>query len=210
MANTTDPSAPDAFAAQVTEWYQQFLHRDPSPAEIEVHRNNPGGLDGVYGAIAQSKEATNYTAPAAASAGAGTSGRDRAAAYYTSKGVTPFPTSLDYWDSKWNDWGKTDPTYFDQRVAQADEFTGVGPNYNWQAAGGKDPGTSAAASKAAGRSMLAPTLADLTPAGTPAQQPTPTTGVPPATTPTAPQVSQAYNGLTLNDLMRQAQYAAPR
>jgi hypothetical protein len=67
--NTTDPpahsaapastSVPAAFAAQVKAWYQQFLHRVPSDAEIQSHYKNPSGLDGVYGAIANSKEAND-------------------------------------------------------------------------------------------------------------------------------------------------------
>lgn len=63
--------------------------------------------------------------------------------YFSSRGVTPFATSPDYWAAKWNEWGKNDPAYFKSRLAQADEFTGKGPNYDWQAAGQKDPGTAA-------------------------------------------------------------------
>lgn len=66
------------------------------------------------------------------------------AAYYASRGVTPFATSVDYWASKWpalvargEELG--DPNYAMNRLAAADEFTGVGPNYDWQAANAKDP-----------------------------------------------------------------------
>lgn len=91
--------------------------------------------------IPQPPAAPAVTAPPS-SAASGQTGRQRAAAYFASKGVTPFPTSLDSWDRYWNQWGKDDPAYFDQRLAQADEFTGKGPNYDWQAAGQRDPGTS--------------------------------------------------------------------
>lgn len=79
------------------------------------------------------------------------------AGYYASRGVTPFATSVDYWNQKWNEWGKNDPTYFQSRLAQADEFTGVGPNYNWQAAGAANPGTS-------GGGVAAPAAAPAAPA----------------------------------------------
>ncbi len=61
--------------------------------------------------------------------------------YFKSRGVEPFPTSVDYWVQKWNEWGSKDPAYFEKRLAEADEFTGVGANYDWQKAGKTDPGT---------------------------------------------------------------------
>lgn len=67
---------------------------------------------------------------------------NRVTQYFQSRGVAPFATSPAYWAQKWNEWGKNDPAYFEQRLAQADEFTGKGPNYDWQAAGQRDPGTS--------------------------------------------------------------------
>jgi hypothetical protein len=48
------------------------------------------------------------------------------AAYYTARGVTPNPSSVAYWASKWNEFGAKDPAYFNQRLGQADEFTGGG------------------------------------------------------------------------------------
>lgn len=106
-----------------------------------VARNDPaGGGTGTQGgstAPAPTAAASpDYSTPAGISA------------YYASRGVSPFPTSVDYWVGKYNDWGKNDPTYFQSRLAQADEFTGVGPNYDWQAAGKADPGTSAASTAA--------------------------------------------------------------
>ena len=48
------------------------------------------------------------------------------ASYYQSQGKTPLPTSVDYWVSKWNEFGARDPEYFNRRLAQADEFGGGG------------------------------------------------------------------------------------
>lgn len=48
------------------------------------------------------------------------------AAYYKARGVTPNPTSVDYWASKWNEFGAQDPEYFNRRLSQADEFGGGG------------------------------------------------------------------------------------
>ena len=44
--------------------------------------------------------------------------------YFAARGVTPNPTSVDYWAQKWNEFGAKDPTYFNTRLAQADEFGG--------------------------------------------------------------------------------------
>jgi hypothetical protein len=63
--------------------------------------------------------------------------------YFTSRGVTPFPTSVDYWKARWSEWGSRDPEYFFKRLSQADEFTGAGANYDWQAAQGLAPATAA-------------------------------------------------------------------
>ncbi len=46
--------------------------------------------------------------------------------YYASRGVTPNPTSVDYWTQKWGEFGNSDPAYFSQRLSQADEFGGGG------------------------------------------------------------------------------------
>ena len=45
-------------------------------------------------------------------------------AYFAARGVTPNPTSVDYWAQKWNEFGANDPTYFNMRLSQADEFGG--------------------------------------------------------------------------------------
>ena len=46
-------------------------------------------------------------------------------AYFQSRGVTPSGTSPSYWAQKWNEWGKTDPAYFFQRLQNAEEFGGA-------------------------------------------------------------------------------------
>jgi hypothetical protein len=50
--------------------------------------------------------------------------RSQVAAYFQSRGVTPNPTSVDYWAQKWGEFGRNDPAYFNKRLAQADEFRG--------------------------------------------------------------------------------------
>lgn len=59
------------------------------------------------------------------------------AAYFTSRGVTPAPTSVAYWEDKWNQWGKADPKTFFERLAQADEFGGQNPHPEGGGAGGQ-------------------------------------------------------------------------
>lgn len=49
---------------------------------------------------------------------------ERVRQYFASRGVTPNPTSPDYWAGKWQEWGSKDPAYFLQRLATADEFGG--------------------------------------------------------------------------------------
>lgn len=46
----------DAFAQQVLAWYHEHLGRRPGAAEIDGHRGNPGGLEGVLAAILGSQE----------------------------------------------------------------------------------------------------------------------------------------------------------
>lgn len=98
----------------------------------------------------------DWLKPAAPAAAPAAPAAPDIAGYYASRGVTPYATSVDYWNQKWNEWGKNDPAYFQSRLAQADEFTGVGPNYNWQAAGAANPGTSAASAGAPPASAAAP------------------------------------------------------
>lgn len=52
--------------------------------------------------------------------------RSQVADYFKARGVTPNPTSVDYWASKWNEFGSKDPGYFNMRLANADEFGGGG------------------------------------------------------------------------------------
>lgn len=58
---------PPAFVDQVTKWYKELLgpDRTPSAEEVQSHYGNPSGLDGVYGTIANSKEAAAYKLKAA-------------------------------------------------------------------------------------------------------------------------------------------------
>lgn len=44
--------------------------------------------------------------------------------YFAYRGVSPLPTSVDYWVGKWGEWGNRDPNYFQQRLSIADEFGG--------------------------------------------------------------------------------------
>lgn len=140
----TDPAIPAGTPATVN----QNPYFDPN-TNIVPGKDIP--LKGTTTAAPTTPTATSpdYSTPAGISA------------YYASRGVSPFPTSVDYWVGKWNEWGKNDPAYFQSRLAQADEFTGVGPNYDWQAAGKADPGTSAAgaAAPAAVAASVAPPAA---------------------------------------------------
>lgn len=47
---------------------------------------------------------------------------DRVNQYFKGRGVTPNASSPQYWVDRWNEWGKNDPGYFEQRLANADEF----------------------------------------------------------------------------------------
>lgn len=49
--------------------------------------------------------------------------RNQLSAYYASRCVVPYPTSIEYWVTQWHNWGNRDPEYFWRRVALADEFT---------------------------------------------------------------------------------------
>ena len=64
--------------------------------------------------------------------GAGSSWGDPGtlAAFFQSKGVTPFPTSIESWSRYWNEWGKNDPEYFWRRLQGAEEFGGGGGGGN--------------------------------------------------------------------------------
>lgn len=54
--------------------------------------------------------------------------------YFTSQGVGTDETP--YWQQKWNEWGSTDPDYFNRRLQQADVFGGSHGNDFAGAAGG--------------------------------------------------------------------------
>lgn len=141
-----DPSAPPPIDVNLTppQW-NDFPTTPASGPTVPVPNDQQGPvIDGPGGgpapAAAAPAPAPNPTPqPAATNAAVPGEGRSRAAAFFQSKGVEPFPTSLDSWERYWQTWGYKDPAYFNQRLAQADELTGVGPNYDWQAAGKKDP-----------------------------------------------------------------------
>ena len=63
--------------------------------------------------------------------------------YYAGRGVTPYPTSVDYWTNRYNDFGNRDPEYFMRYLSNAEEFTG-GPQQTAQAMWGGGGGGSGA------------------------------------------------------------------
>ena len=44
--------------------------------------------------------------------------------WFAAKGITPFSGSADYWRQKWNEYGRANPSYFLQRLNQAEEIIG--------------------------------------------------------------------------------------
>jgi hypothetical protein len=143
------PTRPDRYN-QVAGWYDQYLGRNGnySSDEISSWANNPNDDAWVENQLKNSQEAQNYrnsrSGPPPPPGGGG-GGNDwstgdwdanRVRSYFQSRGVSPFDSSPDYWAGKWNEWGKNDPAEFVRRLGIADEFTGVGPNYDWQAAQG--------------------------------------------------------------------------
>jgi hypothetical protein len=61
------------------------------------------------------------------------------ASFYQSNGVTPAPTSIDYWTNEWNTWGKSDPNYFWTRISANDEFVAAGKAKPYGGTGGDGP-----------------------------------------------------------------------
>lgn len=55
----------DAKAAQIKAWYQQYLGRDASDAEVATHSRNPYGMDAVLQTIRGSQEAATRNGQAA-------------------------------------------------------------------------------------------------------------------------------------------------
>jgi len=107
QGNYTAPSAPaeDAFARQVTQWYQQYLGRTPSAQEIESHRSNPGGLAAVQQVI--TKAAGTPAEPNAPKSGGSGNPMDKAwvgeqvkAAFQKGYGRAPNQSEVDYWVDK--------------------------------------------------------------------------------------------------------------
>lgn len=102
--------------------YQDAYKNLQSMPTVNTYNPAIGGLSQVQNPY--------YQAPTPTSGGAGDIG-SQISGYYASRGVSPYPTSVDYWTQKWNEWGQKDPNYFWQRLSQADEFGGGG-----QASGG--------------------------------------------------------------------------
>ncbi len=121
------------------------IYRDPQTGQqvfVPPGQTRDGGLQPGYhwewsGGVTGGKHAVadNGTTGAGAGANAGptpsfTSGmtpdqvRQAVTQFYSSKGVTPNPTSIDYWTQKYQEFGNSDPGYFTQRLGQADEFGG--------------------------------------------------------------------------------------
>lgn len=70
-----------------------------------------------------------YAPPAAAAAPTGSKWTpETVTSYFTDRGVQPFDTSVDYWLGKAKAFGDD---FVEDRLKTADEFTGVGPNYDW-------------------------------------------------------------------------------
>lgn len=65
-ASSLPPAGGDAFAASLTNLYHQYGRPDPTPAEIEAHRQNPGGLAAVEQLLGSDNKTAGYNQPAAA------------------------------------------------------------------------------------------------------------------------------------------------
>jgi hypothetical protein len=125
---------------QIKAVYSTYLHRAPSEAEIAQWvgnpdfenqiRNSPEGrtVSGGLSTTAPPPSAGGANVPLPQFTAGMTPDQVRAAItkYYQDRGVTPNPTSVDYWVSKWSEFGQKDPAYFGQRLSTADEFTGGG------------------------------------------------------------------------------------
>ncbi len=85
-----------------------------------------GGMPSTIAGAAQGPSSAPSGPAPTVSAAAGAIA-PQVAAYFKARGVTPNPTSVDYWAQKWNEFGAKDPAYFNQRLAIADEFGGGAP-----------------------------------------------------------------------------------
>lgn len=81
--------APGNDANQIQGWYGQFMGRQATPAEIQSHLGNPGGLAAVMNLIANSPEAQAYAAAHQAKPATNTGGGDLG-------GSPPAPPPVDH------------------------------------------------------------------------------------------------------------------
>lgn len=65
VASPPGPSATDDFERTLQGWYTRYLGRPATPEEMDSHRGNPGGINGVLSTIMQSPEYLAKTRPPA-------------------------------------------------------------------------------------------------------------------------------------------------
>lgn len=149
-----DPApAVDPFAQQLTALYHAHGRGDPTPAEIEAHRTNPGGLS----AIAALLDADN----ARAASGGGQSQHTPAPTVYNANTVLPvlqryahtpaglqqaFAENPDFFKGATITGSKGSKIQFaDGRVVQVVQSAGLGGvGWTWDEGGGTDAGSTAA------------------------------------------------------------------
>lgn len=139
----TTPTGPAAgvvtpgFRDQVTQAYQQILHRAPTEAELYNHAQNPGGIDAVIAELRAANPATTggaggtTTRPTGGSLSDPNYVRQLIAWAATQPGVNPsVKNDPNYWLNAVSRFG-TDEGYFVQRM-----FTPEGPAEGARTAGG--------------------------------------------------------------------------
>lgn len=118
--------------------YNTYLGRSLTQPEYDTYWKNAAGY--TAGQVATSAESmarilgadkplAPKTAPTSSSSGWDTVDAAKLNAYFASRGKTPYPTSIDYWISKWPELvarGREigNPNYAFDRLSQADEFGG--------------------------------------------------------------------------------------
>lgn len=79
--------------------------------------------------------------------------RQQISDYYSSRGTTPFATSVDYWTGKYGEFGRKDPEYFSRFLSNAEEFTG-GPEQTAKAMFGVSRGGGSAPRSGSGAGLI--------------------------------------------------------
>lgn len=93
-------------ASPEAQAYAAANHRNPNTGQPQPQQQQAGG-------------ATQFTR------GMSRQQAEQAVAqYFQSRGVQPYPTSINSWGGYWDAWGKNDPEYFMRRLEKADEFGG--------------------------------------------------------------------------------------